>query len=107
MRDVPDLRPSPIAGQWYEGDPRLLGAQVDQFLASPRLPDLEGEVVAVIAPHAGYQYSGAVAGYAFRAVLGQQYDLVVVVSPMHRGYPYPLLTSAHRAYVTPLGNVAI
>ncbi|HVN56610.1 MAG TPA: AmmeMemoRadiSam system protein B [Anaerolineaceae bacterium] len=107
MKEVPDLRPSPIAGHWYEGDPDLLSAEVDQFLAEARLPDLTGEVMGVIAPHAGYRYSGAVAGYAFRAVAGCQYDLVAILSPMHQAYPFPLITSAHRAYSTPLGVVEI
>jgi MEMO1 family protein len=107
MKNVPDIRPSPIAGTWYEGDALLLGAQIDGFLAQARLPELSGEVVALIAPHAGYRYSGATAGYAYRSVAGQQYDLVAVLSPMHRPYPHPLLTSAHRAYATPLGTVEI
>jgi AmmeMemoRadiSam system protein B len=48
-----------------------------------------------------------VAGYAYKAVKGLKVDLVAVVSPMHQYYPEPLLTSAHRAYSTPLGLVEI
>ncbi|HIE58173.1 MAG TPA: AmmeMemoRadiSam system protein B, partial [Anaerolineales bacterium] len=63
--------------------------------------------VAVIAPHAGHIYSGAVAGHAFAAVRGRALDLVVIVSPMHQPYVQPLLTSAHEAYQTPLGIIPI
>ncbi|MDQ2692192.1 MAG: AmmeMemoRadiSam system protein B [Chloroflexota bacterium] len=102
-----DVRPSPIAGKWYEGDPDLLARIVDEFLADAQLPDLEGEVLAVIAPHAGHTYSGGVAGYAFAALRGRTPDIVAVIAPMHHPYSEPLLTSAHHAYTTPLGDVPI
>ncbi len=102
-----DLRPSPIAGQWYEGDPDALARAVDQYLDDARLPKLEGDVMGVIAPHAGHRYSGEVAGYAFSALRGLRPDLVVVVGPMHHPYTQPLLTTTHAGYFTPLGNVPV
>jgi AmmeMemoRadiSam system protein B len=107
MTGIAEIRPSPIAGTWYTGDPNRLRQQVDQYLASVRLPDMEGQVVAMIAPHAGHRYSGNTAGHAFASILGQDRDLVAVISPMHAGYPANLLTSGHQAYGTPLGTVRI
>jgi len=107
MNGIAEVRPSPIAGTWYSGDPHQLRQQVDHFLASAQLPDIKGQVMAVIAPHAGHRYSGRTAGHAFASILGQDRDLVAVVSPMHAAYPANLLTSAHRAYGTPLGPVQI
>lgn len=102
-----DVRPSPIAGTWYEGDATVLARIVDQYLDDAQLPELDGEVMAVIAPHAGHQYSGTVAGYAFAALRQRSPDLVAVIGPMHHPYPQPLITTAHDAYSTPLGNVPI
>lgn len=102
-----DTRPSPIAGRWYPGDALELTSSVDAYIDAAQLPEINGEVVAVMAPHAGHVYSGPVAGYAFAAVRGMQADLVAVVSPMHQPYSQPLLTSAHQAYQTPLGSIAI
>ena len=107
-----DVRPSPIAGTWYEGDAKVLARIVDDYLDSAQLSELNGEVIALIAPHAGHPYSGAVAGYAFAALrtLRQAQggpDLVAVVGPMHHPYSQPLITTAHDAYSTPLGNVLI
>ena len=102
-----DLRPSPIAGQWYEGDPKTLARSVDGYLDSAQLPDLDGDVVGVIAPHAGHRYSGPVAGYAFAALRSLGPKLVAVISPFHNLTRYPLLTTAHDAYATPLGNIAV
>ncbi len=107
MNGIAEIRPSPIAGTWYTGDPNRLRQQVDEYLSSAELPEIEGQVVAIIAPHAGHRYSGRTAGYAFASVLGQQRDLVAVISPMHAGYPANLLTSGHQAYGTPLGPVRI
>ena len=102
-----DVRPSPIAGTWYEGDATVLARLVDQYLDGAQPPELDGEVIAVIAPHAGHIYSGAVAGYAFAAIRGRIPDVVAVIGPMHHPYVQPLITTAHDAYSTPLGNVSI
>jgi hypothetical protein len=107
MQPTLDTRPSPIAGQWYPGNPQQLAASVDGYIAAAHLPQLPGEVLGVITPHAGHRYSGPVAGYAFAAVKGRQFDLVAVLSPSHYPYPHPVLTSAHAAYQTPLGILPI
>jgi AmmeMemoRadiSam system protein B len=102
-----DIRPSPIAGRWYPGEARRLASSVDRYLAAAQLPEITGEIVAVMAPHAGHLYSGPVAGYAFGALRGRQPEVVAVVAPMHHPDPAPLLTCAHAAYLTPLGPVLI
>lgn len=102
-----NVRPSPIAGTWYSANPNHLRQTLDAYIEDAKLPDLPGEVLALVAPHAGYRYSGAVAGYAYKAVQGKKFDLVAVLSPMHQYYPQPLLTSAHLAYRTPLGEIAL
>ena len=102
-----DLRPSPIAGLWYEGDPKVLARTVDGYLDHAELPKLEGEVIAVVAPHAGHRYSGPVAGYAFAALRRRTPDLVAILSPFHNYQNAPFLTSGHDAYATPFGAVPI
>ncbi len=102
-----DVRPSPIAGQWYPADPKRLSNSVDEYIQAAQLPDYSGEVVAIIVPHAGHLYSGPVAGYAFAALRGLKPEVVAVVSPMHHPYPQPLLTSGHSAYATPLGTIQV
>jgi len=101
------VRPSPIAGTWYSANPQQLKRAVDSYIDEADLPKLPGEVIGVVAPHAGYRYSGAVAGHAFKSVKGKSFDLVVVVSPLHQYHPHPILTSAHSAYRTPLGDIPI
>ena len=102
-----DLRPSPIAGTWYEGLPKPLAARVDEFLAAAELPEITGQVLGVIAPHAGHRYSGQVAAHAFAALRGLSPDLVVILSPFHSFAPYELITTSHQAYATPLGTIEV
>ena len=102
-----DLRPSPIAGTWYPANPKSLSASIDEYLINVNLPEIHGQVIGVIAPHAGYRYSGAVAAYAFATLRGLTPDLVVVLSPFHNYHSHPLLTTKHQAYSTPLGTIEI
>lgn len=102
-----DARPSPIAGQWYPGQVARLTQDVERYIRQAQPPPLEGEVIAIMVPHAGHVYSGPVAGYAFAAVQHMQPDVVAVVSPMHYPYPEALLTTAHAAYRTPLGDAPV
>ena len=107
MQSALNLRPSSIAGTWYEGRPEILKQSIDAYMDNAKLPELPGEVIAVIAPHAGHRYSGAVAGYAFATLRSRTPDLVAVISPMHHPYPQQLITSSHDGYSTPLGTIPI
>jgi len=81
MQNISPSRPSPIAGSWYPGNPDKLAESIDRYFAGARLPAMKGEVVGLIAPHAGHIYSGQTAAYAFKTVHGKKYDIVVVISP--------------------------
>lgn len=107
MSTISEFRPSPIAGTWYSSDPEKLSLEIDHYLNQAQLPPMEGEVIGVIAPHAGHRYSGNTAGYAFRALTGKQTDLAIVISPIHTYESHPLLTTAHQAYLTPLGSISV
>ena len=102
-----DIRPSPIAGKWYSGDPVQLAKEVDEYINSADPITIDGEIVAVVAPHAGYIYSGKTAGYAFRALKGMQVETAVVISPLHSYFSAPLVSSRHSAYATPFGKIDI
>ncbi|MBI4926900.1 MAG: AmmeMemoRadiSam system protein B, partial [Anaerolineae bacterium] len=107
MSQIADVRPSPIAGTWYSGDAARLRRQMLRFLDDAVLPALPGAVLGLIAPHAGHRYSGRTAGHAFAAVRGATPELVILVSPMHQPAPGTVLTTAHKAYATPLGEVPV
>jgi MEMO1 family protein len=107
MNTIKSVRPSPIAGTWYSANPSQLRKTVQGYIDDAVNPDLPGEVIALVAPHAGYIYSGGVAGHAFKTINGRHFDYVCVLSPMHQYFSQPLLTSAHTAYRTPLGEIPL
>ncbi|NLF51630.1 MAG: AmmeMemoRadiSam system protein B [Leptolinea sp.] len=107
MSALSDVRPSPIAGRWYENNPTRLARQIDTYLDYAVIPPLPGEVIGLVAPHAGHRYSGLTAAHAFKTVQGNSYDLVVVIAPYHDLYPGSLITTAHQAYGTPLGPIPV
>lgn len=102
-----DVRPSPISGTWYSADKEKLSATIDDYLARAKPPGIQGEVIALMVPHAGHIYSGLTAAHAYKTVRGKSFEQVVILSPSHQYYPQPLLTSAHQAYQTPLGLVPV
>lgn len=102
-----DVRPSPIAGQWYPGSSASLTSTIDTYIKAAQPPPIEGEIIGLVAPHAGYVYSGPTAAHAFKLVQGRSYDRVVVISPMHHVYPHAVLTTGHEAYSTPFGPIPV
>lgn len=107
MATIPSIRKSPIAGSWYSSDPHKLAVEIDQYMQMAALPKTAGELKGIIAPHAGYRYSGATAGYSFRAIADNNYDVVVILSPYHAYHPADILYSQHSQYSTPLGTIPI
>ena len=102
-----DIRPSPIAGTWYPGSADSLAQSIDQYLNAATIQPLDGDVVGIIAPHAGHRYSGQVAAYAFRHLEKLTPETVIVISPLHTPAQGRVLTSGHDAYTTPLGAIMV
>ncbi|MEJ2735281.1 MAG: AmmeMemoRadiSam system protein B [Anaerolineae bacterium] len=102
-----DTRRSVIAGSWYPGTEKGLVRTVDQYLAQVDQPQVGGELLGLISPHAGYAYSGQTAAYAYHQLQGRQVDIVVVLGPSHRAWVGEYATSAEKAYETPLGTVPL
>jgi len=107
MSEIQTVRPSSIAGTWYTSDPDQLQKTVGSYIKNANPPKLSGEVIGLVAPHAGYRYSGPIAGHAYKTIKGKTYKYVVVISPMHQYYPKPVLTSGHKSYRTPLGEIPL
>ncbi len=101
------IRQAAVAGAFYPADPKELAAMVDGFIAHASVPAHEGEVVALVAPHAGYPFSGGVAGYSYAMIKGRPTHRVVVIAPSHfEGFSFTSVYDGY-AYVTPLGKVPV
>ena len=102
-----EVRPPAVAGSFYPADAAELRAEVRRFLAAG--PTSAQAPVAVIAPHAGYVFSGATAGKAFAALRGTKASRVILMGPSHRvGFGGGALpASGIKAFATPLGELPI
>ena len=101
------VRAPAVAGSFYPADPAQLAKTVDTLLARPA-PQLDAQsVVAIIAPHAGYEFSGSVAASSYAALKGRKVRRVVVISPSH--YESFGFSSVYEgeAYATPLGEIPV
>lgn len=101
------IRPAALAGAFYPDDPARLARAVDDHLAAA--PRFRVAPKALIAPHAGYDFSGPIAGTAFAALapFRKQYRRVVVLSPPHRVAVPGFAVPTAQAFATPLGPVPL
>jgi MEMO1 family protein len=76
------IRRAAVAGTWYPGSADALAAAVDRQLERTSR-DLPGDLVALVAPHAGLVYSGPVAAHAYRLLRDRTFDVAVLVGPSH------------------------
>jgi len=100
-------RPAGVAGMFYPADPVELSQSVDAFLSQVPAPaKLPGPLVALIVPHAGYDFSAPVAATGYRQVSGS-YDTVVVMGTAHYAMVDGAALYARGAFLTPLGRVPV
>jgi AmmeMemoRadiSam system protein B/AmmeMemoRadiSam system protein A len=105
--DQPKVRQAAVAGSFYPSDPKVLSAMMDDMLAKVTAPQITDPILAVVAPHAGYQYSGPVAAYTYAQLKGHKYTRVVVIAPTHHvSFDFTSIYEGD-AYATPLGNVQV
>ena len=106
--DARDVHRNEGAGSWYPADPGQLQATVDTYVQQAEVEPIPGRLLAVIVPHAGYVYSGAVAGYSFRAMqeAGCSDHVIVVIGDTHTGNgSADVAVWAKGAFETPLGSI--
>jgi MEMO1 family protein len=97
------LRQPAVAGRFYPRDPEELRAQAEAYLTARSGPPVKA--IGCIAPHAGYVYSGHVAGAVFSRI--EVPKLCIVLCPNHTGMGQPLAILSEGAWATPLGEVLI
>lgn len=100
-------RRSPFAGTWYPGDPGELSRFVHRLLDEAPDVELEGELRALVAPHAGLVYSGPVAAAGYRLLRGASFETAVLLGPSHRELFDALAVYPSGTFETPLGPVRV
>ncbi len=100
------------AGRWFPADPQALRKMAEECIQKAQMPTITGRIVAAISPHAGYIYSGPVAGHVFRALrdqarAGYAPETVIILGFSHsRSFRGAALMDGD-AIATPLGVTAL
>jgi AmmeMemoRadiSam system protein B/AmmeMemoRadiSam system protein A len=102
-----DVKKPAVAGTFYPGNKEELAKKVDDFLANAKKPDIKGRVLAIIVPHAGYEYSGQVAAHGFKQLEAADFKKIIIVSPSHYVSFDGMSVYNKGAFETPLGIVKI
>jgi hypothetical protein len=101
------IRQPAVAGRFYPGNPQRLRDDIESYLTAPSAAVGEPKLAAIgcVVPHAGYMYSGHVAGAVYRRIeLPQR---TIILCPNHTGMGEPLAIMSEGAWRTPLGDAAI
>ncbi len=101
------IRQPEYVGSFYEKNSALLKQRVDEYLDCEPIDIEPHKVRAIIAPHAGFIYSGVTAGHVYSCVKGMEYADVILVGPSHRVYLQGLGIDTSEAWASPLGLVSL
>jgi MEMO1 family protein len=103
-------RPAVNADKFYPSNADTLKKMINDFLdlkSAKKIDDDDDEIIGLVSPHAGYVYSGWVAGKGYREVIGKKYDVIIVIAPNHfKGFRGASVYNGE-AYTTPLGAAKV
>ena len=95
-----------LAGSWYSEDQEALEKELVGYLDAAQFPNIQGDIIGVIAPHAGLKYSGPIASYSYKAVMQKNPALVILIAFSHRKfYPGKVAALEDLYFITPLGKI--
>jgi len=96
-----------LAGTWYPGNPEKLRDQIAGFLSKADGDPFQGELVGLVAPHAGYMYSGQVAAFAYKHLRETSFKRVILIGPSHYVGFRGIAVDLQSGYKTPLGTTPV
>jgi hypothetical protein len=106
--DMPKkIRQPAVAGQFYPSEPGAISDQIQRYLKQAPEQKITGEIKAIMVPHAGYDFSGPVAAYAFKQLAGKKINTAVIISNSHKAYFDGVAIDSSDAWRTPLGTVEV
>jgi AmmeMemoRadiSam system protein B len=105
--DMTNIRPAQVAGYFYPANPVKLREEINLMLGISEMQDKVENVFGIIAPHAGYTYSGKTAAYSYNQLRGKNYKRVVIISPSHSEYFPGVSIFDGDAYETPFGKLEV
>ena len=96
-----------ISGSWYPDNKEELAKEVNSLFDSAKPEKVDGDIIALIEPHAGYKYSGTGAVCGYKLIKGKNYKRVIILAPSHYSWFDGVSTLNATHYRTSLGLIPI
>jgi AmmeMemoRadiSam system protein B/AmmeMemoRadiSam system protein A len=101
------VREPAVAGAFYPESESEINSMIDGFFEKAELPELDKYIRAMVVPHAGYVYSGQVAAYGYKSLIGKDIKTVILIGNSHKEQFDGISVFPKGHYKTPLGNVEV
>jgi len=102
-----NIKEPSVAGTFYPADKKELKDTIDTFLSKVNRIPGEGNIIALISPHAGYRYSGQVAAYGYKHIQDRDIRKIILIGQSHHEGFKGASVYTNGSFKTPLGNVEI
>jgi len=96
-----------LAGSYYPGNSKELDSLVNRLLSEAPLLSVRGKLKILLVPHAGMEYSGAVAAAGFKQIQGQDYRRIIILGASHRAFFNSAAVFNKGNWETPLGKIMV
>jgi len=96
-----------VAGAFYPDNPAELSQMIDNFLNAATPKAQEGDIFALISPHAGYGFSGQVASFGYKLIKDKPYKTIIVIGPSHQYGFIGVSIYPEGIFRTPLGDLEV
>jgi MEMO1 family protein len=102
-----NMREPAVAGQFYPGAKDSLDKMVTRFLNNATVPKISGQVMGIVSPHAGYEFSGGVAAHGYKLISDLGFKTVILIGPSHHVFFEGAAVYDQGTWKTPLGQVEV
>lgn len=96
-----------VSGAFYPSNPKVLRQQINSYLDQAVVTKIDGQIMALVSPHAGYVYSGGVAAYGYKTIKDKNYKTIIVLAPSHYYAFQGISVWPEGKFQTPLGEIKV
>ena len=107
IQQLDKVREPAVAGQWYPENEKQLRELVSDYINNASKIGNLTSVYGIMAPHAGYVFSGEIAGAAYKQVQGRDFETAIIIGPSHREYVTGASVYDGDGFKTPLGVAVV
>lgn len=107
LGDSVQIKSPNVSGYFYPSNPAKLSSMIDDYIKKAESNDISNHIFGILSPHAGYIYSGPVAAWAYKTIIGKKYKTVVIIGPSHYQRLGKIAVFKSGFFQTPLGDLPI